>query len=110
MGATGLEWKNVVLMGFGKGAGLALYASLLKIIPRHVGGMIFFSPVVPFPSFMAEKMAVLRKGAPASPPVKMFTVWGTATERHLALTDNCSLRPSGRQRTSNARQTRFQTA
>merc|ERR1711972_270444 len=76
LGTTGLDWKNVVLMGFGKGAGLALYAALLKIVPKHVGGMIFFSPVVPFPSFMAEKMAVLRKGAPASPPVKMFTVWG----------------------------------
>merc|ERR1740122_137132 len=74
--AYDLDWKNVILLGFGKGAGLALYASMLKVVPKHVGGMIFFSPVVPFPSFLAEKMVTLRKGPAASPPVKMFTVFG----------------------------------
>ena len=31
----GLGWKNVILCGFGKGAGIALYASLMKIIPQQ---------------------------------------------------------------------------
>ncbi|CAJ1451543.1 unnamed protein product, partial [Effrenium voratum] len=31
---SGLGWKNVILCGFGKGAGVALYAALMKIIPQ----------------------------------------------------------------------------
>merc|ERR1712060_29526 len=70
----GLDWKNVILLGFGKGAGIALYASLVKLIPKQVAGMIFFNPVVPFPSFLAEKIGALKKGG--SSPVKMFHIWG----------------------------------
>lgn len=70
----GLEWKNVILVGFGKGAGIALYASLLKVIPKQVAAMILFSPVVLFPSFLGEKMTVAsQKNAHA---MKMFTIWG----------------------------------
>lgn len=70
----GLDWKNVVLLGFGKGAGIALYASLLRIFPKQVAALVLFSPIVAFPNFLAEKMASLKKGTPA--PVKLFTVWG----------------------------------
>ncbi|CAJ1327819.1 unnamed protein product [Effrenium voratum] len=42
---SGLGWKNVILCGFGKGAGVALYAALMKIIPQPVSAMIFFSPI-----------------------------------------------------------------
>jgi len=51
-----LDWKNVVLCGFGKGAGIALYASVLKLVPSEVAGLILFSPVVLFPSFLGEKI------------------------------------------------------
>lgn len=34
---AGLGWKNVILCGFGKGAGVALYAALMKLIPQPVG-------------------------------------------------------------------------
>lgn len=74
IGEYGLEWKDVVLAGFGKGAGIALYASLLKIIPSQVKAMIAFSPVVPFPSFLAEKIVSAKRGQ--MPPMKMFTIWG----------------------------------
>jgi len=74
MGEFGLGWENVVIVGFGKGAGIALYASLLHMIPKQVAAMVFFSPVVLFPSFLLEKMsAVQKKGGT---PTKMFTVWG----------------------------------
>merc|ERR1712050_147703 len=56
LGDYGLDWQNVILLGFGKGAGIALYASLLKLIPKQVAGMILFSPIVAFPSFLAEKI------------------------------------------------------
>merc|ERR1711915_158281 len=56
LGEFGLDWKNVVILGFGKGAGIALYASLLKSIPKPVSAMVLFSPVVPFPTYMGEKM------------------------------------------------------
>eukprot|EP00931_Biecheleriopsis_adriatica_P103490 TRINITY_DN78317_c0_g1_i1.p1 TRINITY_DN78317_c0_g1~~TRINITY_DN78317_c0_g1_i1.p1 ORF type:complete len:837 (-),score=222.85 TRINITY_DN78317_c0_g1_i1:124-2634(-) len=69
----GLQWKNVVLAGFGKGAGIALYAALLKIIPQQVSAMILFSPIVTFPSFLAEKLSAMKRD---TNPVKMFTVWG----------------------------------
>lgn len=72
--ATGLEWNRVVIVGFGRGAGIALYASLLKVIPEQVAGMILFSPIVPFPSFLAEKMAAMKRAGAA--PMKMFTIWG----------------------------------
>lgn len=75
LGEYGLDWKNVVVLGFGKGAGIALYASLLKTIPKPVSAMVLFSPVVPFPSYLGEKM---KPGARSSTsPVKVFTIWGS---------------------------------
>jgi len=74
LGEMGLNWKNVIIMGFGKGAGVALYASLLRLIPNQVAAMILFSPIVPFPGFLAEKLQSV-KGSAAS-PVKLFTIWG----------------------------------
>lgn len=69
----GLEWRNVIIVGFGKGAGIALYASLLKLIPKQVLAMVLFSPIVLFPSFLGEKMAKVNRDAQ---PMKMFTIWG----------------------------------
>merc|ERR1712008_58231 len=74
----GLNWRNVVLAGFGKGAGMILYAALLKLLPKPVAGIILFSPVVAFPSLLAEKLLSIRRGTP--PPqtkTKVFTVWGS---------------------------------
>jgi len=69
-----LEWKNVVILGFGKGAGVALYASLLQIIPKQVAAMILFSPVVPFPAYLTEKIAATKRTG--QPPMKLFKIWG----------------------------------
>jgi len=71
--ALGIEWRNVTILGFGKGAGIALYSSLLKVFPQAVAGMVLFSPIVLFPSFLGEKLtAVKEKG----PDMKVFSVWG----------------------------------
>ncbi|CAE6924961.1 mecr [Symbiodinium natans] len=35
LGEFGLGWDKVVIMGFGKGAGIALYASLLNVFPQQ---------------------------------------------------------------------------
>jgi predicted esterase len=67
-----LTWKNVVLSGFGMGAGFVMWASMTKLIPEKVAGGIFFNAVVPFPNFLAEK-AAKRHATPA----KMFTIWGS---------------------------------
>mmetsp|Transcript_126852 Transcript_126852/g.406170 ORF Transcript_126852/g.406170 Transcript_126852/m.406170 type:complete len:840 (+) Transcript_126852:56-2575(+) len=72
----GLDWKNVVLMGFGKGAGVALYAVLLKLFPKPIGSLLLFSPVVLFPSFLGEKMQAINTGPAPVPAMKMFAVWG----------------------------------
>jgi len=69
-----LDWRNVVVLGFGKGAGIALYASLLKLIPKQISAMILFSPVVLFPSYLVEKMQAVKKLNPS--PMKVFTIWG----------------------------------
>merc|ERR1712050_253142 len=74
LGEFGLDWKNVIVMGFGKGAGIALYASLLKLFPKPVSAMILFSPVALFPSFLGEKLLAAKKSA--SQQVKVFTIWG----------------------------------
>mmetsp|Transcript_50706 Transcript_50706/g.94736 ORF Transcript_50706/g.94736 Transcript_50706/m.94736 type:complete len:837 (+) Transcript_50706:51-2561(+) len=71
--ANGLGWKNVILCGFGKGAGIALYAALMNIIPKQVSAMIFFSPIVAFPGFLAERLGSMPR---ETTPVKMFLVWG----------------------------------
>merc|ERR1712061_232401 len=75
VGEYGLDWSNVVIMGFGKGAGIALYAALLKLFPKAILSMILFSPVVLFPSFLGEKLTVAKKTT-APHPMKIFTVWG----------------------------------
>merc|ERR1711920_175396 len=62
LGEYGLDWKNVIVLGFGKGAGIALYAALLKVIPKQVAAMIIFSPVVPFPSYLGEKLQAAKRG------------------------------------------------
>ena len=72
LGELGLDWSRVVVMGFGKGAGIALYAALL--FPKCPASMVFFSPIVMFPSFLQEKMAAMRKGVCASKNI--FIVWG----------------------------------
>merc|ERR1711972_1235504 len=75
IGEYGLDWSKVVIMGFGKGAGIALYAALLKVFPKMVSAMILFSPVVLFPSFLSEKLTATKTSA-APQPLKVFTVWG----------------------------------
>merc|ERR1712050_648583 len=64
VGEYGLQWSNVVIMGFGKGAGIALYAALLKIFPKPISAMLLFSPVVLFPSFLGEKILAKKKTVP----------------------------------------------
>lgn len=86
---SGLGWKNVILCGFGKGAGVALYASLMKLIPQQVAAMIFFSPIVAFPGYLAERLSSMARDSKSAPglrlegakgnmgrEVKMFIVWG----------------------------------
>jgi len=74
LGEYGLDWKNVIILGFGKGAGVALYASLLKIMPKQVGAMILFSPILAFPGFLTEKLGNVKGGETS--PMKLFTIWG----------------------------------
>jgi len=73
LGEFGLGWNNVTVLGFGKGAGIALYASLLRLIPKTVSSMVLFSPVVLFPSFLGEKLQLLAKNGQT---MKLFCVWG----------------------------------
>lgn len=75
LGEYGLDWKNVVVLGFGKGAGIALYASLLKSIPKQISAMVLFSPIVPFPTYLGEKMKSSARGSAS--PMKVFTIWGS---------------------------------
>jgi predicted esterase len=72
----GLDWKNVTIMGFGKGAGIALYASLLHLFPQ-CASMILFSPVVLFPSYMGEKMQSLPKPPATGGKLALYLVWGS---------------------------------
>mmetsp|Transcript_91012 Transcript_91012/g.157986 ORF Transcript_91012/g.157986 Transcript_91012/m.157986 type:complete len:837 (-) Transcript_91012:76-2586(-) len=74
LGEFGLDFSDVVILGFGKGAGIALYAMLLKLFPKPVKAMVLFSPVVLFPSYLSEKMQAIKK--PVTTPIKTFTVWG----------------------------------
>jgi len=72
----GIDWRNVIIIGFGKGAGIALYASLLKLFPagKQVSAMLLFSPVVLFPSYLSEKIPTVNRGT-VGQPMKLFTVW-----------------------------------
>jgi len=74
IGEYGLDWSNVVIMGFGKGAGIALYAALLKLFPKPISSMILFSPIVLFPSYLGEKLTATK--SPTIQGMKIFTVWG----------------------------------
>merc|ERR1712113_858846 len=75
LGEFGLTWNNVVILGFGKGGGIALYAALLKLFPKQVSAMVLFSPIVMFPSYLGEKLQAISKGEPTT-PMKLFAVWG----------------------------------
>jgi hypothetical protein len=57
----GLDWKDVSIFGFGKGAGIAAYASLLQLFSKPIGPMILFSPVVAFPAFVGSKVSAMPK-------------------------------------------------
>jgi NADPH:quinone reductase-like Zn-dependent oxidoreductase/predicted esterase len=74
LGEYGLDWKNVIILGFGKGAGVALYASILQLLPKQIAAMVLFSPIVAFPAFLAEKVQTL--GSSPGAPMKLFTIWG----------------------------------
>merc|ERR1712151_1489074 len=67
VGEFKLDWTRVIIAGFGKGAGIALYASLLKLFPKPVSAMILFSPVALFPSFLGEKLGRVPKSQGAAP-------------------------------------------
>merc|ERR1711971_618480 len=68
------DWSKVVIAGFGKAAGIALYAATLQLLPKPVAGLILFSPVVMFPAFLGEKAASVRKSSEET--IAVFTVWG----------------------------------
>jgi len=70
-----LTWKNVILAGFGKGAGIAFYASMMKLVPQPVAGGIFFNAIIPFPLYVADSPHA-GKRAPGN-PTKFFTMWGS---------------------------------
>jgi len=74
----GLSWSNVHIAGFGKAAGIALWAVLLKVIPKPVASMTLFNPIVLFPQYLAERVQTIGlSGPPAGgKPIKMFTVYG----------------------------------
>jgi len=67
----GLSWGDVVLSGFGKGAGIVLYSVLMKIIPEAVASVVLFKPIVLFPTFMEEKAQRLNF------KVKLYLIWGS---------------------------------
>mmetsp|Transcript_115359 Transcript_115359/g.229980 ORF Transcript_115359/g.229980 Transcript_115359/m.229980 type:complete len:835 (-) Transcript_115359:267-2771(-) len=72
-----LDWNSVVIVGFGKGAGIALYAVLLGLLPKYVCAMVLFSPIVLFPTFLGEKLqAVSSSTVPAQAVMKVFLIWG----------------------------------
>ncbi|CAK0801592.1 unnamed protein product [Prorocentrum cordatum] len=74
-----LDWNRLVLAGFGKGAGIALYAQLMRLLPRPCHSMALFSPVVLFPAFAVEKSGTLARHA--GPKVKVFAIWGSGANR-----------------------------
>lgn len=75
LGEYGLDWKHVTVLGHGKGAGLAVYATLLRLFPKPIASLVLFSPVVPFPRYLQEKLSGLGPVSGSSSPVKMFIVW-----------------------------------
>jgi predicted esterase len=75
LGEYGLNWNNVHILGHGKGAGVAVYASLLRLFMKPVASLVLFSPIVPFPHYLQQKYQNL-PAAHGSSPVKMFLCWG----------------------------------
>jgi len=72
-----LDLNNVVIVGFGKGAGIALYAVLLGLLPKYVCSMVLFSPIVMFPTYLGEKLQVMSSSTvPSRPVMKVFLIWG----------------------------------
>lgn len=70
---SNLDWDALVLVGFGKGGGIALNALVNKLLPKPVAGIILFSPIVVFPHFC-------RGGKPKQgqeDQAKLFTFWGS---------------------------------
>mmetsp|Transcript_11857 Transcript_11857/g.26990 ORF Transcript_11857/g.26990 Transcript_11857/m.26990 type:complete len:830 (+) Transcript_11857:103-2592(+) len=67
----GLKWSEVILAGFGKGAGVLLYAMMTGIVKAPVAGVILFQPIVVFPTFMESKAK--RLGS----KVKVYIIWGS---------------------------------
>jgi len=77
MNELALDWNNVVIVGFGKGAGIALYAVLLGLLPKYVCSMVLFSPIVLFPTYLGERLQVISSSTgPARPVMKVFLIWG----------------------------------
>jgi len=74
-----LDWNRLVLAGFGKGAGIALYTQLTRLMPRPCHSMVLFSPVVLFPTFVVDKNGTLAKHA--GPRVKVFAIWGSSASK-----------------------------
>mmetsp|Transcript_111296 Transcript_111296/g.298686 ORF Transcript_111296/g.298686 Transcript_111296/m.298686 type:complete len:142 (-) Transcript_111296:11-436(-) len=68
-----LDWDAVVLAGFGKGAGIALRALVMEMLPRQIAGAILFSPAVVFPNLWRAG----RQERGLESRTKLFTLWGS---------------------------------
>eukprot|EP00746_Dinoflagellata_sp_MGD_P000514 gnl/MRDRNA2_/MRDRNA2_100923_c0_seq1.p1 gnl/MRDRNA2_/MRDRNA2_100923_c0~~gnl/MRDRNA2_/MRDRNA2_100923_c0_seq1.p1 ORF type:complete len:838 (-),score=219.69 gnl/MRDRNA2_/MRDRNA2_100923_c0_seq1:235-2748(-) len=71
-----LDWKQVVVLGFGKGAGVALYAALMGLFPKQLASMVLFNTVMPFPTFLGQKLDAPARRKEQRPNLKIFTIWG----------------------------------
>jgi hypothetical protein len=71
-----LDWKQVVVLGFGKGAGVALYAALMGMFPKQLASMVLFNTVLPFPTFLGQKLDSPARRKEQRPNLKVFTIWG----------------------------------
>jgi len=71
-----LDWKQVVVIGFGKGAGVAMYAALMGMFPKQLGSMVLFNTVVPFPTFLSLKLDSPTRKKEQRGTLKVFTIWG----------------------------------
>ncbi|CAK0900584.1 unnamed protein product [Prorocentrum cordatum] len=69
---SNLDWDALVLVGFGKGGGIALNALVNKLLPKPVAGIILFSPIVVFPH--RRRMRQPKQGQ--EDQAKLFTFWG----------------------------------
>eukprot|EP00929_Paragymnodinium_shiwhaense_P051289 TRINITY_DN25821_c0_g1_i1.p1 TRINITY_DN25821_c0_g1~~TRINITY_DN25821_c0_g1_i1.p1 ORF type:complete len:841 (+),score=192.67 TRINITY_DN25821_c0_g1_i1:160-2682(+) len=71
----GLSWRDCVIVGFGRGANIALYACLTRLFPEQVSAMVLCSPIVMFPLFLAKKLAELRRSGKELQATKLYFVW-----------------------------------